>query len=272
MRELPLLRLAGKGIVVTYQGDDARQGDYCRTHFDISIAGVEPGYYTPRSDALKRQMITQFDRYADRIYYLNPDLGWVLPARARFMPYASVDLRAWQPRSTEKPGHSRPLVVHAPSHRGAKGTRYVLDAVRRLQDEQVPFEFLLVENLSIQEAREAYARADLLVDQLLAGWYGGLAVELMALGKPVICYLREGDLHFIPPGMRQALPLINADPATIYTVLKEWLTTRRGDLPEVGRRSRAYVEQWHDPLKIAATLKSDYADIVDSKRRRSAQA
>ena len=31
-----------------------------------------------------------------------------------------------------------------------------------------------------------YAQADLVVDQVLIGWYGALAVETMAMGKPVI--------------------------------------------------------------------------------------
>ncbi len=267
LRELPLFRMSGKGLVVTYQGDDARQGDYCRAHFDICIAqedGVD--YYTPESDAAKRRQIAQFDRYADRIFYLNPDLGWVLPERARFMPYANVNLQAWQPRPTQKPTSERPVVLHAPSHQGAKGTRYILEAVQRLQAEQIPFEFRLVENLAHERVRPFYEQADLLVDQLLAGWYGGLAVEMMALGKPVICYLREGDLKFIPPAMREALPIINARPDTIYTVLKEWLTTRRQELPELGRRSRAYVEQWHDPMKIAAMLKTEYEAVMLAKQ------
>src|SRR5262245_54631987 len=35
--DLPLLKQAGKALVVTFQGDDARQGDYCRRHFPISF-------------------------------------------------------------------------------------------------------------------------------------------------------------------------------------------------------------------------------------------
>src|SRR5262249_48350106 len=116
------------------------------------------------------------------------------------------------------------------------------------------------------EALDAYARADILVDQLLLGWYGGAAVECMALGKPVICYIREDDLKFIPEEMRQELPIIHASSATIYAVLKEWLTVRRHELPALGRRCRAYVERWHDPLKIAAGLKADYEAILASRQ------
>lgn len=262
MGDLALLRRAGKGIVVTYQGDDARQGDYSLAHFEICAAReVEPGYYTPSSDQAKRQAIATFDRYADRIYYLNPDLGWVLPERARFMPYAHVDLREWHvvPFRVHP---ERLTVVHAPSHRGVKGTRYILDAVSRLQNEGISFEFLLVEGMSNLEARRLYLQADLLVDQLLAGWYGGVAVELMALGKPVICYLRESDLTFIPDEMRRELPIINATPATIYEVLRTALTSGRKELADIGRRGRVFVENWHDPLKIAAHLKCEYEAIL----------
>lgn len=259
--DLRLLKRAGKAVFVTYQGDDARQGDYCRQHFEISPAGeVEPDYYSPETDARKRRMIRAMDRWADRIYALNPDLLHVLPARAAFLPYASVDLPDWDP-APRAPG-APPVVLHAPSHRGVKGTRFVLDAVTRLKAEGVPVELLLVEGLSHAEARRLYLRADLLVDQLLCGWYGALAVELMALGRPVVAYLREADLAFLPAAMRHELPMISATPASIYTVLRELLTARRYELPELGRRSRAYVERWHDPLEVARQLKRDYEAAV----------
>ena len=267
-RDLQLLRRAGKGIVVTYQGDDARQGDFCRAHFDISIAhAVGPDYYSPEGDARKRRNIATFGRYADRIYALNPDLLYVLPPHARFMPYAILDPDAWTPRYP-RPDAPRLHVVHAPTHKVAKGTRHILEAVARLrQQDHLDFEFTLVENTSNAEARRVYERADLLVDQLLAGWYGGLSVELMALGKPAICYLRAEDLKFIPDAMRAAMPVISATPQSIYAVLKEYLTDRRHALPTVGRRARAYVERWHHPRKIAEMLIQDYADILAARGR-----
>jgi hypothetical protein len=244
-------------VAVTYQGDDARQGDYTLANFPISIAQeVKEDYYSEESDAKRRRKIAWFDEYADLIYALNPDLLWVLPKRAKFLPYANVDISSWLPITKAK--SAVPLVLHAPSHRGAKGTRFLIDAVTRLKAEGVAFEFILVENMSNAEARKLYERADIVVDQLLAGWYGGFAVELMALGKPVICYLRQGDLGVLPPEMSQQLPLIQADPDSIYTVLRDWLLTPNEKLTVKGYESRSYVEAWHDPIKIAAILKDDY--------------
>ncbi|MFM2062306.1 MAG: hypothetical protein RLZZ507_1976 [Cyanobacteriota bacterium] len=272
LKDLPLLKRAGKGIVVTYQGDDARQGDFCQANFEINFANeVEPGYYSAASDEHKRYRIAKFSDYADRIFALNPDLLHVLPSHAQFLPYSHIDLRDWQVKEKYQVNNEVPVIIHAPSHRGVKGTRFVIDAVSRLQKEGVPLEFILVENLAHSEARQLYERADLLIDQLLAGWYGGLTVELMALGKPAICYIRQDDLKFIPQEMQRELPIINATPATIYEVLKQWLTIRKHELPEIGKRSRAYVEKWHDPLKIGNQMKREYDLILQSKKSRYMQ-
>jgi len=263
MRDLALLKKAGKAIFVTYQGDDARQGDYCRAHFEIHFAHeVGPDYYPEGSDAEKRRAIATFARYADGIFALNPDLLHVLPSGAKFLPYANVDLAEWQPVPAAA-FTRRPLtIIHAPSHRLVKGSQYLFEAVERLRAEGAPIELTLVEGLPRRDARALYERADVVVDQLLAGWYGGVAVEAMALGKPVIAYLRESDLSLVPEAMRRELPIINADPHTIHAVLKSLATTNRGSLAEIGKKSRAYVEKWHDPAKIAAMVVEDYGSAL----------
>ena len=116
------------------------------------------------------------------------------------------------------------------------------------------FLFLLIENMPHNDAMKLYQKADLLIDQLLAGWYGGLSVELMAMGKPVFCYIRESDLKFIPEEMQDDMPIINISKETLYSVLKYYLTSGRDELRALGIKSRKYVEQWHDPIKITKKL------------------
>jgi glycosyltransferase involved in cell wall biosynthesis len=266
--DLKLLARAGKAVFVTFQGDDARQGDVA-ARSPINVASEVPqGYYSPMSDSIKRRRIARFDRYAHGIYGLNPDLLHVLPERARFVPYAHVDTRTWQP-SRPAGRNERPLVLHAPTHREVKGTRFVVDAVERLRAEGLSFDFELVEGLTQAEASKLYARADVVVDQLLAGWYGGLAIEAMALERPVVAYLRAEDLErFVPPEMRAEIPVIEAAPGTVYDVLKDLLTRRRDELSEIGRRGREYVRRWHDPLRIAKELVADYEAAVERIRSR----
>ena len=267
--ELALMRRLGKVIVVTYQGNDARQGDYCREQFDISP--VEAGglkFYSPVWDREKRRRIAMFDGVADRIYALNPDLLHVLPDRAEFLPYLNLDLEEWRPSpqcALLVADAIAPHLVHAPSNRNMKGTQYVLAAVEQLRREGVPFTFELVENMPYAQARKIYEKADIAVDQLLIGWYGGFAVELMALGKPVICYIRDGDLKYIPKGMQGDMPIINATPDSIYDVLRMWLSKSQSERRQRGSASRAYVERWHDQKQLVGRLAEDYRRALSKK-------
>jgi hypothetical protein len=259
--DLPLLKSAGKGVVVTYQGDDARQGDWSRAHLAISIAAeVDATYYTTAGDDSRRRRIRHAARYADAIFALNPDLLQVLPPTAEFLPYASVDPRAWKPVA---PGVSdTPVVVHAPTDRGAKGTRFVVAAIDALRADGLDVELVLAEGRSRAEARREYERADIVVDQLLAGWYGGVAVEAMALGKPVVAYIRSSDLGRVPAELVADLPIIEARPETLTAVLRRLLVDERSRLPALGAAGRAFVERWHDPTRIAERLAATYERIM----------
>ena len=261
LKDLPLLRALGKTIAVTWQGDDARQRDRSLALFDVSIANeADDGYYPPGTDDWKRRTIAAFARHASLQYALNPDLLHVLPPCARFLPYANFDPRAVTPMP---PGlnPAAPLAfVHAPSHRGAKGTAHVLAAIERLRAEGLAFRFELIEGLPREAALARYAAADIVVDQLLAGWYGGLAVEAMALGKPVIAYVRASDLALVPAELAADLPIVNAGPSEIANAIRQLIRMPRQDLWDLAGRGRAFVERWHDPSGIAARALTDYAD------------
>lgn len=256
--ELNLYRFFRRPMFVHYQGDDARQGDACLKLFTNSIAHhVEQGYYSAETDALKRMMIKRMERYCSAVYAVNPDLMHVLGKKARFIPYCHISLEDWSPVGVTV--EDRPLRIgHAPSHRRAKGTDIILAALDALSAEGFEFELILIEGLSNDVARRKYEQVDIMIDQIHAGWYGGLAVELMAMAKPVMVYIREDDLGFIPFEMREALPFLRTNAASIKEDLREIIAMPRERLAEIGRKSRSYVETWHDPRRIALEIKADY--------------
>src|SRR5262249_41606969 len=239
--------------------DDVGQGGFCDRRFGPAFMRELPtGYYSPETDARKQWRAARLAKRADGLYTVNPDLMYLLPESAKFLRYGNVDPREWGYVPPPPASDDGPLVLHAPTHRGVKGTRFVLDAVEKLKAEGVKFRFQLVEGLPRVVARRLFEQADLLIDQLWLGWYGGLSVELMALGRPVICNIREDGLKFLPHGMAGELPIIRAEPETLATVLRELLTTRRSDLVRRGEESRRYVEKWHDPREVARGLLADY--------------
>jgi hypothetical protein len=260
--ELVILKLRNVPIFIQYQGDDARQGSWCRENQSICIANeVDSSYYSPESDLLKIKQILLLQKYCSRIYSLNPDLLNVLPERSSFLPYSHINLDDWELKSRNT--ILQPLRIgHAPTHRGAKGTQYILNAVENLRNKGFKFDFILIENLDNKSAKEIYQNLDILIDQLLAGWYGGLAVELMAMGKPVIAYIREEDLKFIPIEMKNELQIIKTTPNLIENTLEKILLMDRVDLELLGIRSRKFVERWHNPKIIADSLLKEIENLL----------
>src|SRR5881296_1930356 len=136
-----------------------------------------------------------------------------------------------------------------PTNRSIKGTRYVEQACARLCAEGWPVELRVVENVPHPQVKDLIAQADLVVDQLLTGWYGALAVEAMALRKPVLCYLREEDLkRFVPFGDR--IPIVRTTKETLADDLRA-LLREPWRWHELGAAGRRFIEECHDPLKIA---------------------
>ncbi|MBM3175506.1 MAG: glycosyltransferase [Chloroflexi bacterium] len=264
LSDLPVLRGLGKKIVVTYQGCDVRQKDFCVRNYAISACAELDCYgsrCTSKADALKKRRAEKFGRYSHKMFAISPDILRFLPKHADLLPCPRVDLSQWQP--VKKKVDKRLVIVHSPTNRACKGTKYILDAVERLKVKSAhEIELILAENIPHSKVHELYRQADVAVDQLLVGWYGGFAVEMMALGKPVVCYIREEDLKFIPPQMKKDLPIINANPETVYEVL-EHLVVERDGLLSIGERGRAYVERWHDPVKIARKMKQTYESLFE---------
>jgi glycosyltransferase involved in cell wall biosynthesis len=118
----------------------------------------------------------------------------------------------------------------------------------------------IVEGLPHKQAIERYARADIVVDQLNAGWYGLFAIEAMALGKPVVTFLHEDAVRLSEQAFGLRLPLVPASRETLTEVLRR-LAEDAAERRRVGEESRAYVEQVHDADRVAERLLEIYAAL-----------
>ncbi|HWE82062.1 MAG TPA: glycosyltransferase family 4 protein [Gaiellaceae bacterium] len=222
--QFPILRATRKKSVFHYLGSDIRG----RTRAELA--------YGKRADA--------------EIVGSYAALRWVPDAHV--VP-PGLDLRPFTP--VPPSDNSRPLVVHAPSNREKKGTRYVIEAC-----ESLPVDLDIVEGVPHVEARARYARADIVVDQLNAGWHGVFALEAMALGKPVVAHLDPETVDRSAAGYGARLPIVPATNDTLADALRPLVESgalRR----EIGAASRAYVEQVHDIDRVADRLVAIYAGL-----------
>ena len=222
--QFPLLRVLRRRSVFHYLGSDIR--------------GKSPSElaYGKRADA---EIVGSYDA-----------IRWV--PEAHVIP-PGLDLRPFTP--VPPSDRARPLVVHAPSNREKKGTRYVIEACA-----QLPVDLDIVEGLPHDVARDRYRQADIVVDQLNAGWHGVFALEAMALGKPVVAHLKPDVVERSAAGYGIRIPIVPATAETLADALRP-LVEQPGLRREVGAASRAYVEQVHDIDRVAARLIDLYRSL-----------
>jgi hypothetical protein len=250
-----------KKIVFTYNGCDARQKRKTIQRVDIAPCYEKDCYgglcNDGKRDRIREKRIHIVSKYAHHIFAVNPDLLYFLPEDiSSFLPYSVSNWYDIQPIPFKIDRTIK--IVHSATDRGAKGSNYIMHALENLK-KKYSLEISFIENMPNQKALEIYRQADLIIDQVLSGWYGGFAVEGMRMGKPVCAFIREEDLKFIPEEMAKDLKeaVINLHPYHIEDILKEYLENSQG----LYRKSKAgldYVHKWHDPLYVAGITKSFY--------------
>ena len=236
-------------------------------HFYFGLTLVPQSVQFPILRALRKKSV---------LHFLGSDIRGKSPAELAFGRKAgaqlvgSYDAIRWVPGAevippgidvgsiepAYPPAHrQRPVILHAPSSRRRKGTDHVVAACEGLDADLV-----LVEGLRHKDAFERYREADIVVDQLNAGWYGLFAIECMALGKPVVTYLHEEAVRRTEQELGVRVPIVRASkddlPARLEPLVADAAERRR-----IGAASRAYVEQVHDLERVADRLLALYSRL-----------
>jgi len=222
--QFPVLRAARRRSVFHFLGSDIRG----KTEAELA--------YRHRADAC---IVGSYDA-----------LRWV--PEAEVVP-PGIDLRTIAAAAPS--GRERPLVVHAPSSRSRKGTADVIAAC-----EGLPLDLEIVEGLHHDQALARYAAADIVVDQLNAGWYGIFAIEAMALGKPVLTFLHDEAVRRTEEAFGVRVPIVSVARETLRERLAE-LAASPAERQRAGAASRAYVEHVHDADRMAERLVGIYSRL-----------
>ena len=114
---------------------------YCNDNFDISPCNECENTWCGPKDDKKIKRLEKAERLADHIFVLNPDLMHYF-SNSKFMLYSSVDLEEWKPIKIES--NNKVKILHAPSNRSIKGTKYVIDTCEKLDRDGFENELVFV--------------------------------------------------------------------------------------------------------------------------------
>lgn len=245
--DLPLLNELNKKVIMQHWGSDVRM--YSRSIKTNPYIKVK----NANEDDIKRKL--QFlSKHIEHCIVSDYELyEYVKDCYSNIhLIRQAIDLDKYRVSSNK---NNKLCIVHAPSSPEIKGTKYVLEAVEKLK-QKYNFDFELVQGMSHEEAKKIYAKADIIIDQLLCGSYGLFAIEAMAMGKPVITWISEHVRDTYP----KELPIISANPDTIKEKL-EYMINNRDMLNKIGNEGRFYAEKYHDSRLIAKQLVDLYKSI-----------
>ena len=214
------------------EAETLRDMEYCVAHSDHVMSGVDWVDYMPRWDSLNAG-------------------------------HFAIDTAEWTPapESAEREPDQPVVIFHAPNHRELKGTRFLIAACEELRAEGEPIELRLVERVPNTEIRRQLAEADIVADQFIIGWYALFAIEAMAMGKPVLCYLRPDLVElYTLYSFAGECPLVN----TPVLEIKERLRELVHDAPRrrrLGIAGRSYVEAHHSLEAVGALFDGIYGSV-----------
>ncbi len=257
--EVPLLHLTGKKVIVVPYGGDARLESLTIKHKYNFCMDCTPETKWCNEQKIKRN-VEYYCKHGDLVLGCA-DLVDTLPRYDGIWLYP-FDLTDWKPI----PPRQNPeviKVVHASNHRKYKGTRFLIAAIEELKSEGYPVDLTLVERMPNKEAKKIYEQADIIADQFIGGAYAQFAMEGMALGKPVLCYLRE-DLFNLHPEWAEC-PIVNTNPDNI----KEQLIRLMKDAKlrqELGQRGVEYVRKYHSLEAIGSQLDKIYRHLWNKEK------
>lgn len=261
--ELKLLRSLNKQVFFWTYGADVRTMDRTKRLGEPNCCTdcQSPGDGCICDERLGQDNIQNIARYSDAIFAMG-DMIEYTPGSKNGLFFWPVDLEADDGRKYQpyypSPSVDRPLrIVHAPNHRLYKGTKYLIDAVESIRMEGGDVELFLVEKVPNEEALKIYRTADIIFDQCLIGFHGYFALEAMALGKPVMCFIRKPREYMID---HEHCPIINTHRDTVKQDILH-LINRRNELVEIGKRSRRYIEEHFSMTAFALRLEKTYQDM-----------
>ena len=262
--DLPLLRAFGKKIVFHFWGCDIRPREKdaiyeyscCRECHGAILEHCTSGH--------KEKMARMTRRYGHiclacgDLLPLCPDMVSVPHAidTNRIRPLEAKDI----PDKYRLPKNGKVRIIHshanAPSRGDVKGTSAVFQAVEELKADGLPVELIYFHDCQREELKYYQMQADIVVDQLRSGSYGYTAVECMALGRPVITYLRDDVKKHYPSD----LPVLEANIKNIKDVLRTLITNPEKRY-QAGEASRKYAVREHDTLSVAQRLVDIYRSL-----------
>lgn len=255
-------QLAKVKIVVMPYGGDVQNFSYCPNLLFKQRSAMSSRHFHRRRKIISA-CVERWTEHADHVISGCDWVDYMYYWDTLMVGHFSIELEKFKKYQQQQPEQGDTFrIFHAPNHRAIKGTDLLVEAVEVLRSEGFKIELQLLEKRPNEEVLKAMAACDLVADQFIIGWYAMFALEAMALGKPVLCYLRQ-DLIDLYTSQKlfslEECPIIN----TPFNRIKErikYCYEHREEIRQKGLVGPSYVQKTHSLEKIGSIF-----DVINQK-------
>lgn len=225
--ELWTYKLFGKKIIMHFVGADIRSEKYLeekRNDLTPYLKGQQ--LQNNLSEPYQQKLIEDARKYSDKIIVSTPDLLQIIP-EADYVPVFLNfnDINTDADNSQMLSGKIK--ILHSPSGFTTKGSEYIHEVLKSIQKKFDNIEIIIPfdENRSTKKAYaltryellETLGKTDIVIDQMLIGWYGLKSIEALSKGCEVICFIEEELKQYL----FEDTPIYSASILTLEKKLEE---------------------------------------------------
>lgn len=205
--EFSIYRFFNKKIIMHFVGSDIRDPNYLfwkADNINDYLAGKKPSILSTK---WQKKLIIDSNNFAKHIIVSTPDLLQIIPQANYFPVVINIEqfmneLKVVSSQSKSKIFKSNKIkILHAPSNSKVKGSRLIDSIMEKLLQNNDKIEYLntldlqrntgSVYSVSRYELFQLYTEADIVIDQMVIGWYGLQSIEALLAKCFVICYVED---------------------------------------------------------------------------------
>lgn len=255
--EFIVYKLLGKRIIMHFVGSDIRNPEYLFWKDENLIQFLEGDRSFPLTKPWQDSLIKDSLKFADAILVSTPDLLKIIPSASYYPVLIDID-KFYQETGISPAGVSHIVgsapytILHAPSNNKVKGTNCIHEVLDKLTVRYANNIECITPGHNITRTGKLYSvsrydlfellkKTDVLIDQLVIGWYGLQSLEGLLCGNVVLCYIEEGLEKYLS----EDCPVINVNALNLETVLEDLVQNRFTYSAETLKKNIDWVKKFH---------------------------
>jgi hypothetical protein len=273
--ELKIYKLLGKRVVMHFVGSDIRSEEYLSNKEKNIHQFLKGEDFGEKSMPYQKKLIADAETYADFVIVSTPDLKKIIP-NSVYYPVV-LDYQKFLDEISSIPikqkNNNEVVILHSPSSvkkSNLKGTSHITTVLNKIASSNkynvrlvLPAENNVDRKTNYSASRyelfSYYKEADIVVDQMIIGWYGLLSVEALVAGKHVVSYVDESLKKELFPECPIRIADVNTLEEVLNYCIEEILKGKNSMVCDIQRnwvKKYHTIENMNEVLLSAWNLKS----------------